>query len=210
MGLSYEQEPVLDKLRKYYGDRLTVKRIMAGLVRDVRDFMNEEERSLPEEEGIRMYNRRLADIYRSEEPLGGMPIRMDGFQLFDKDHRSSYPLCIAYEAAKLTVPQKAEMYLYTLRTAAIVETRQTTKKEELIRCAQQAGIHVPAFEQCLHSGRAEQAFRKDLAYTRSLGIYTLPSYLLKAENQAVLLRGLLDFDTFVSAAARLSLNRQTV
>ena len=60
MGLSYEQEPVYEKLATHFGDRLVFHYVMSGLVRDVSDFMMPEERALPAEEGIRLYNRRLA------------------------------------------------------------------------------------------------------------------------------------------------------
>lgn len=103
MGLSYEQEPVYEKLAEHYGDHLIFKYVMAGLVRDVSDFMLPSELSLPAAEGIRQYNKRLAGIYKDEESIGGLPINMDDFHLFDENHRSSYPLCIAYKAAQLAL-----------------------------------------------------------------------------------------------------------
>ena len=81
MGLSYEQEPVYEKLAKHYGNKLVFKYVMSGLVRDVSDFMLPEELALPADEGIRVYNRRLARIYKDEESIGGLPINMDGFAL---------------------------------------------------------------------------------------------------------------------------------
>lgn len=77
MGLSYEQEPVYEKLADHFGDRLVFHYVMSGLVRDVSDFMVPEEKALPAEEGIRLYNRRLARIYKGEEAIGGLPINMD-------------------------------------------------------------------------------------------------------------------------------------
>ncbi len=59
-------------------------------MRDVSDFMLPEELALPPEEGIRVYNRRLAGIDKSEELIGGLPMNMDHFHLFDTEHRSSY------------------------------------------------------------------------------------------------------------------------
>ena len=112
MGLSYEQEPVYEKLAAHYGGQLEFRYVMAGLVRDVSDFMLPLELSLPAAEGIRQYNKRLAGIYKDEEPIGGLPINMEGFHLFDENHRSSYPLCIAYKAAQLAAPQKADACLF--------------------------------------------------------------------------------------------------
>jgi hypothetical protein len=79
MGLTYECEPIYDKLKELYGDALEFKYIMAGLVRDVSDFMTPDELSLPAKEGIRKYNKRLAGIYKSEESIGGLPINMNGY-----------------------------------------------------------------------------------------------------------------------------------
>ena len=56
MGLTYECEPIYDKLKEHYGDALEFKYIMAGLVRDVSEFMNPDELALPAKEGIRKYN----------------------------------------------------------------------------------------------------------------------------------------------------------
>ena len=89
----------MERLQKEYGDIIRFKNVMRLLVRDISDFMTPEERSLEPEEGILLYCRLLAKIYKSEESIGGLPINMDGFCLFDKEHRSSKPLNLAYKAA---------------------------------------------------------------------------------------------------------------
>ncbi len=143
MGLSYECEPVFRKLETHFEGKIEFRYVMAGLVRDVSDFMTPEEREETDrdpESGVRKYCLRLADIYRSEESITGMPIRMEGFHLFDAEHRSSWPLDIAYKAARLIAPDKAEYFLYLLRYATIEETRQTTKTEEQLRVAERCYI----------------------------------------------------------------------
>ncbi len=67
----------------------------------------------------------LADIYKSEESIGGLPINMNGFHLFDEEHRSSYPLNIAYKAAQLVDNENADIFLYNLRHATVLDTRHT-------------------------------------------------------------------------------------
>lgn len=71
-----------------FGDTLELRDRMAVLVRDVADFMTPAERAMPEEEGIRAYNARLAQIYLDEQVIGGVPINMEGFCLFAPDRRS--------------------------------------------------------------------------------------------------------------------------
>ena len=46
MGLSYESEPIMDRLQKEYGDIIEFRNVMALLVRDISDFMTPEERAL--------------------------------------------------------------------------------------------------------------------------------------------------------------------
>ncbi|MBO6240594.1 MAG: DsbA family protein [Butyrivibrio sp.] len=143
MGLTYECEPIYDKLQEYYGDALELKYVMAGLVRDVSDFMIPDELALPAKEGIKKYNKRLAGIYKSEESIGGLPINMKGFHLFDEEHRSSYPLNIAYKAAQLADNEKADLFLYNLRHATVLEARQTTLTTEILNVAKDTGINTP-------------------------------------------------------------------
>ena len=199
MGLSYEQEPVYEKLADYFGDQLVFKYVMSGLVRDVSDFMLPQELALPAEEGILVYNKRLAGIYKSEESIGGLPINMDGFHLFDSKHRSSYPLCIAYKAVQLCDPGKADMFLMRLRRATIVHTRQTTKIEELVRVARDVNIPESEFLKVFEDGRAEKAFHEDLHFTASLGIRSLPACLIQYKEKAVLVSGMMKYEGFISA-----------
>ena len=157
-----------------------------------------EEKALPAEEGIRLYNQRLAQIYKGEEAIGGLPINMDGFHLFDADHRSSYPLCIAYKAAELCCPEKALAFLLKLRRATIVETRQTTRTDELIAVAADAGLDPEQFRIFFEDGRAAEAFQKDLELTQSLGIHQLPTVLIEGGEKSLLVSGMASYDTFIS------------
>lgn len=207
MGLSYECEPLFRRLETHFEGKIEFRYIMAGLVRDVSDFMTAEERAETRrdpESGIARYCRRLADIYRSEEPISGMPIRMEGFHLFDAEHRSSWPLDVAFEAARLAAPDKAEQYLCRLRYATVFETRQTTKTEEQVRVAQLCGIDAEAFSRALTGSAAEAAFREDMETTRKLGIFGLPAFLLQYEERAVLIRFPAGYEEFVAAIRELT------
>ncbi len=203
MGLSYECEPVYEQLASHYQGQIVFKYVMSGLVRDLSDFMLPEEIALPPEEGIRVYNRRLAGIYKSEEPIGGLPMNMDSFHLFDAAHRSSYPLCVAYKAAQLADTEKADAYLNRLRRATILEGRQTTLDEELISIAAEVGIDRSLFRQHYTDGSAQAAFRKDLEYTHSLGIRGLPACLVQCGNQAALVSGMIGLHGFTTVIDQL-------
>lgn len=167
---------------------------MTVLVRDVSDFMTPGERAMPPETGIPRYNRRLAQIYQSEEVLGGLPMQMEHFHLFDPEHRSSRPLCTAYHAAKLTDPDQAEAFLFRLRAATILEERPTTHQEVLVEIAEETGLDRETFLRHLTDGSGEQALESDLLLARNLGIHALPAFWLTGGNKGMLLPFLTDAD----------------
>ena len=206
MGLSYESEPILEGLQTAYGDRLEIRYVMSVLVRDVSDFMTSEERVMEPEAGIRRYCKRLAQIYKSEESIGGLPIHMEGFRLFDSEHRSSKPLCLAYKAAQLAAPEKANAFLTALRHATVLDCRPTTHEEEILWVVRKVGIEEEAFSGHFHGGSAEAALEQDLAFTRSLGIRSLPTYLIQYRDQALMLQSF-DYRDFDRAITRLTADR---
>lgn len=203
MGLSWECEPLFRKLETHFASQIEFRTVMALLVRDVRDFMTPNELAMEAEEGIRRYNARLAKIYESEEPISGMPIKMTGFCLFSAEHPSSLPLDLAYHAAKLTDAGSAERFLYNLRYATVVDCRPTTQTEELLAVAQNTGLDADTFLRHLGDGSAQAALEEDLRLVRSMGIRSLPTYLLQYGENAVLLRSF-DYRDFVNVIAELT------
>lgn len=166
------------------------------LVRDVSDFMTQEERALPPELGIPRYNRRLAGIYKSEEPIGNLPMNMEGFHLFDPLHRSSRPLCLAWHAAKLTNPEKAEQFLINLRAATVLQNRPTTHREVILEIVNETGMDTAAFQEHFLNGSAEAALEEDRRFAQRLGIHALPAYLLSHEGQCWILPFLTSIEEF--------------
>lgn len=204
MGLSYETEPVYRKLETHFGDRIELQYCMSLLVRDVRDFMLPQELGMEKKAGIEAYCRRLAKIYEDEEQISGMPICMDGFCLFDEENTTSMPLNLAYKAAQLTEPDKAEHFLYLLRYATIVDTRPTTHFDEITKVVAEAGIDIELFKEKYRSGEAEEALKKDLTNARSMGIRSLPAYLLKYGEKRMLINALVGYDAFADAIGKLT------
>lgn len=181
-----------------YAGQIEFRYVMALLVRDVSDFMLPEERAMEPEDGIRRYCRRLAQIYKSEESIGGLPINMEGFCLFDPEHRSSKPLNLAYKAAKLTEPAKADVFLTELRHATVLDCRPTTHFDEILRVLCKVGIPEDTFVQHYQDGSAESALEENLAFTRRLGIRSLPAYLIQYGDASLILQSF-EYRDFVRA-----------
>ena len=188
MGLTYEMEPIYDRLKREYGDRIEFHWVMSLLVRDVCDFMTPRERAMEPEAGIRAYNPRLAQIYRSEEAIGGLPVNMEGFRLFDPEHRSSRPLNLAYKAAQLADPERADDFLINLRHATVIDCRPSTHMDVILDVARSTGIDEALFKQRYDDGTAEAALENDLSYTARLGIRSLPTCLIQQRGKALLMQ----------------------
>lgn len=198
MGLSYESEPIMDRLKQKYGEQIEFRYVMSLLVHDISDFMTPKELAMEPEEGIRAYCRRLAGIYKSEESVGGLPVNMNGFCLFDPDHRSSIPLNLAYKAAQLADPDKADTFLTELRHATVIDCLPTTHFDEIMNVVRKVGINEVSFKQHYQDGSAEDALQKDLAYTSSLGIRSLPAYLIQYGENALIMQSFV-YQEFINA-----------
>ena len=143
------------------------------------------------------YNARLAKIYESEESISGMPINMRGFQLFSVDETSSLTLNLAYKAVQIIDASKADEFLYRLRYATIVETRPTTRAEEILKVVNDLNIDEDEFIAQSKNGNAESALQKDLNFAYKLGIHTLPAYLIEYDGEGALFQSLLGYNDFV-------------
>ena len=188
MGLTYEMEPIYDRLKRKYGDQIEFRWVMSLLVRDVSDFMTPRERAMEPEAGIRAYNARLAQIYKSEEAIGGLPINMENFRLFDEAHRTSKPMNLAYKAAQLADPEKADDFLLNLRHATVIDCRPTTHLSVILDVVRCTGIDEDAFLRHYNDRSAEAALENDLSYTARLGIRSLPTCLIQYKGKALLMK----------------------
>lgn len=199
MGLSYESEPIMRRIETHFPGLVEFRYTMCVLVEDVHHFMIPTDYASTDTQSIKNYNKRLAEIYKKEEDISGMPIVMDDFRLFDEEHTTSRPLCLAFKAVQIIAPEKAGQFLYRLRFATIVETRPTTHSEELLRVVRQTGIDEQEFLNAYTDGRAETALNHDRHICKNIGIRGLPSYMLQYRGRHILIPHLADYDTFVSA-----------
>ncbi len=204
MGLSYECEPIFRKLETHFAGAVEFKFIMSLLVADVYERVNPRDLEVSKEFAIKNYNARLAKIYADEEDIAGMPINMDGFQLFSVNETSTLPLNLAYKAAQLVDAARADLFLYNLRYATVVECRPTNRSEEILRVVRKTGISVEDFVAQHKNGNARAALNEDLRFAQMLNLRSLPAYLVTCGEEGALAQSLIDYETFVSLIARVS------
>lgn len=78
-------------------------------------------------------------------------------------------------------------------------------EEETLAVARKSGIDEQAFLAAYRDGRAEAALERDFTLTRSMGIHSLPTYLLQCRDKGVLLQSF-DMNDFLTAIARITQN----
>ena len=204
MGLSYESEPVFRRLETHFGESIRFKYAMGLLVPDVYQLVNPADLADGRMEAIERYNVHLARIYENEEPISGMPINMQSFCLFDEEHTSTLPLNLAFKAVERIAPSKAEMFLYNLRYATIVECRPTTRIDEILRVIRLSGIDRDEFLIAYHSKATERHLMEDLRTMASYGIRSLPTCIIEYNGREALVSSLIGYDAFVHVIDQLT------
>lgn len=197
MGLSYESEPFFLQLETHFSQQICFVYAMGCLVENVTDWLLPNE-TLPE------YNARLARIYEAEQCISGLPISMPKLALFTAERPSSLPLNLAYKAAQLADIRKADIFLYRLRYAAIVEVRPTNDLTVILDVVRAVGIDETAFLHHFQNGSAQIALNQDLALKKQLGIRGLPAYLFEFEDKKIVMNGVLNFTQFTQIIQQIS------
>jgi hypothetical protein len=128
----------------------------------------------------------------------GMPIKVEGFNLFSETENSSFPLCIAFKAAQMANMEKADLFLYNLRAAAMAEARQAITESELIAIADESGIDIAAFLDPLNDGSAEKAFWKDVEEAISMKVEVFPTFVFEYEGKKMPLKSFRDYNTMTA------------
>lgn len=198
-------EPIFRRLETYYNGEIEFRYVMGGLVENINKFT--DPRNHIGGSGAESANKEIALHWLEASEQHKMPIAKEGFHLFSAEYPSSYPQNIAYKAAQLVDKVKADNLLRRIREATAVENLLTSHEDVLISLASEVGLDVAKFITHLHDGSAEQAFRGDLALTRSLSVSGFPTFLIKFNTQQVMLRGYNDFNTFASVINAVTHNK---
>lgn len=188
-------EPVLRALETHYPNQIEYRYVMGGLVEDINDFADQSNGINAGAEGA---NAQIVKHWVEAGERHGMPVEPEGFHLFSDEYPSTYPQNIAYKAAQLVAPDKADHFLRRIREATMVEGLVTSRADVQMSLADEVGIDIVAFTKAMKDGTAEKAFNGDLALTRSMGVTGFPTFIVKYYDQRIILRGYRDLDTFIS------------
>jgi putative protein-disulfide isomerase len=197
-------EPVLRKLETLYEGNLEVNFIMGGLVEDIKNFSDDWNGIGGD---LSEVNEQISSHWLEASKRHGMPVQVNGFELFTEETPSTYPMNIAFKAAQFQSNDLAKKLLRRMREAVAAEAINANKTEVLIELAAECGLDIARFIANLNDGTAEKAFREDLEITRSNRVQGFPSYAVKTSNgKTLMLRGFQSFETFKAVIAQLTNN----
>jgi putative protein-disulfide isomerase len=125
----------------------------------------------------------------------GMPVKTDGFRMFTDQDVSTWPMCVAYQAARLQGAAAGARHLRRLREANAAEARQTNRIEVQSELASEVGLDLGRFLGAIRAGTARAAFEADLAETARHRVRGFPAFLFEGDRQ-MMVPGYLPYEGF--------------
>lgn len=179
-------EPILRHIDQVYGDQVDIRFVTGGLVEDW-DTFQDAANDITQPEHV-------APHWEEASAKHGMPV--DASIWIDNPPQSTYPSNVAYHAAKIVAPGKADRFLRRMREAAAAEHRNTARMDVLTALAVDVGIDPEAFRDAFDSDEAEQRFRADREDAVEHDATAHPTFHIETSDEETWLRGYRRFDTF--------------
>lgn len=190
-GWCWGSEPVLKKISESYGDNVEIRKVMGGMVGDIR--MNFPDELAEEFDSI---NAAVSGMWKTASSRHGMPVAEEGFHLFSEENLDSFSQNISVKAAQMQGEIRATDYYRRLMEATMVENRDTSKLSVQIEIADEAGLNTGAFIMAMKDGSAEKAFKEDAKLLYKYQVNSFPTFLVRYEDKEVVMRGFHIFEDF--------------
>jgi predicted DsbA family dithiol-disulfide isomerase len=187
-------EPVVQHLDAAYGDQIRLAYVMGGLIEDWDDFYDAaNDIATPAD---------VVPHWKEAVEVHGM--LMDPTVLTEDPPDSTYPANIAFEAARLTDPERAHRYLRRLREDYATKAINVCRREAQVDIAADVGIDTDAFTAKLDDGRAREAFEADRERLHAAGVRSFPTYRLDGPAGTQSVAGFQSFDALADALERVA------
>jgi putative protein-disulfide isomerase len=167
-------EPILRKLKWFFGDQIRVSYKMGGLVKDIKEFYDPLNQI-----GGKFWYLQVANHWLEASNRHGMPVDTKQFSEYYKEFTSTWPANIATKAAEIQNKELAWKYLRRLREAAAAEARPIHRLEEQLKLAKEVGLNEKKMKEEIESGKAYEEFIKDIKECQERGITGFPTFLIR-------------------------------
>ena len=195
-------EPIFRALETHYPNLFSIRYVMGGMVRDLSDF-NDEENGIgggnPE-----TINSQLRIHLKDSTDVHHMPVDVDKYHLFSERVTSSFPQNIAYKAAQIADPERADAFLRRIREATMTEGAVTGDYSVLDRLAEDFGLPIEAYREALECGQAESTFKRDVDEAIAAKVQVFPTVTLSVYGKEETFGGYYTFADYVARIRKLS------
>jgi predicted DsbA family dithiol-disulfide isomerase len=182
-------EPVLRHLQDAYGDELSVRFVMGGLVEDSGTFHDPANGI-----GGSDWLQPIADHWVEASQRHGMPVNVAEF--VKTSLTSTWPSNVAYEAAKLQDVTAANRYLRRLREVAATEGAGLDQPGLLADIAEEVGLDRARFVADFKA-QAEDEFARDRWECQQRDVRGFPTFLVRVDGKERLARGYRTYEQMV-------------
>ena len=190
---SWGMEPQMRKLRYLLRNRLHIKYIMGGLIRDwdhFSDQMNDIDRPS-----------QMGPLWMEAKYKTGQPI--EEFLWIKDPVESTYPACMAVKAAEMQSSIAGEAMLRELREAVMMNKKNIEKDEVILEIAEDLAdkeiLDLGPFKAKWMSGESSDLFRKDLEQIKLKEITRFPTLLISSGERTIQITGSRPFSVLVDA-----------
>ncbi len=200
--------PVTRAIEHCYGDRVVINYVMVKMVDDIRTFS--ERRLQIGGDDIALSNRNMANAWLEASRVHGMPVEAKGFRLFDEEHRTTAPQCLAYIAAEMFCekreggPQKAHRYLRAVQQTTAAEAVRTCSFATLADIAATVGIEPEYMRTAMESDEAHRRLSRGEQQAAHYEVQSTPAFLLEYKGKELIIQGYTTFGTLREAMEKLT------
>lgn len=181
-----------------YGDRISYRYVMGGMIRDwdsYNDAMNSVTRPL-----------QMGPVWMHASEVTQVKMRYDIWHLDPPS--SSYPACIAVKTAGLQSDEAGDTYLFEIRRSLMEEAANISKPDVLLSIAEKTEcIDTERFRQDWKEGKGRNALREDLKKVKFHEISRFPSLTFTGPSgKGIMIVGYRPFDILEQAFKQVAEN----
>lgn len=161
----FAAEPMLDRVKEHFHDRIEIHYRLLPLFDHVREVMNDP---------ARLWT--IADRYRIVSKKTGVYI--DNKVWYTDPPESAWPACQAVKAAERQGLAAADRYLKRLREAVMLEGKNIAKSDIQIELAAKIGLDLSQFTKDLADPKRKEEVQADIRDAQRENVESRPHFVL--------------------------------
>lgn len=197
----YCTEPAMKKLEYLMGDGLEVRYVLGLMLPSPEDVLGSGETA---EVRLRQVKNGLDGEFNRVRTATGMPFDLTHMKSMEVRDFTTYPMSLAYEAAKLADPEKADSFLSRERQATHADNLNTSDYDVLRKLAGEEHVDLEQYDVHMSDGSAEAALQADISECRSAGAQGFPTLLFEYGGKSGVTCGYQTYERLVNAVGQIT------